>query len=201
VQVARRDELLLIRTQPLAHVPHNPDEREFIPTGLAAFELNMHSCLNMVGKIGLVLGCLCCLFLAACSTIDSRIQEKAAVFSTLSPRDQALVKLGTIREGLPQEAVYIAWGAPAQFRSGSRNGHPYDAWVYTTMKTVFVSDYFYPSFYRFGIYNYYGYWRYPFLGFYPYGYGYPDDFVSIEVPNKTAFFEGNRCTGWEYIKE
>ena len=58
-----------------------------------------------------------------------------------------------------------------------------------------------PSFYRFGIYNYYGYWRYPFLGFYPHGYGYPDDFVSIEVPNKTAFFEGNRCTVWEYIRE
>jgi hypothetical protein len=90
------------------------DGRQLVPYAVAPFELNMHSCLNMVGKIGLVLGCLGCLFLAACSTIDSRIQEKAAVYSSLSPRDQALVKSGMIREGLPQVAVYIAWGAPAQ---------------------------------------------------------------------------------------
>ena len=199
MQVARRDELLLIRTQPLAHVPHNPDERELIPTGLAAFELNMHSHLDMVGKIGLVLGCLCGLFLVACSTVDSRIQEKAAVYASLSPRDQALVKSGTIHEGLPREAVYIAWGAPAQTRSGSRYGHPYEAWVYTTLKTVFVSDYYYPHFYRFGLYRYSDYWRYPFWG--PDAYPYPDDFVSVEVPYKTAFFEGNRCTGWEFVQE
>ena len=74
----------------------------------------------MVGKIGFTFGGLGCLFLAACSTVDSRIQEKVAVYSSLSPRDQALVKSGTIREGLPKGAVYIAWGAPAQVRSGSR---------------------------------------------------------------------------------
>jgi hypothetical protein len=172
---------------------------ELIPTGLAAFELNMHSYLDMVGKIGLVLGCLFGLFLVACSTVDSRIQAKAAVYASLFPRDQALVKSGTIREGLPREAVYIAWGAPAQTRSGSRYGHPYEAWVYTTLKTVFVSDYYYPHFYRFGLYRYSDYWRYPFWG--PDAYPYPDDFVSVEVPYKTAFFEGDRCTGWEFVQE
>ena len=104
----------------------------------------MHPYLNMVGKIGFVLGCLGCLFLAARSTLDSRIQEKGPVFSSLSPRDQALAKSGTIREGPPKDAVYSAWGAPAQIRAGSRNGHPYEAWVYTTLKTVFVSDFYYP---------------------------------------------------------
>ena len=153
----------------------------------------------MVGKIGFTLGCFGCLFLAACSTIDSRIQEKPAVFSSLSPQDQALVKSGMIREGLPQQAIYIAWGAPAQLRYGSRNGHPYEAWVYTTLKTIFVGDYFYPTFYRFGFYNYSGYWHYPFWGLYPYDY--PENFISIEVPYKTAFFEGSRCTGWEYIRD
>ena len=53
--------------------------------------------------------------------------------------------------------------------------------------------------YRFGLYRYHGYWGYPIWG--PYPYGYPDDFISIEVPYKTAFFEGNRCTGWEYITD
>jgi hypothetical protein len=148
--------------------------------------------------IGFASGCLGCLLITACSTIDSRIQEKPAVYSALSPQDQALIKAGTIREGLPKEAVYIAWGGPEQIRSGSRNRHPYEAWVYTTLKTVFVSDY-YPQFYRYGPYQYFGYWRYPFWG--PYPYPYQDDFISIEVPYKTAFFEGNRCTGWEFIRE
>jgi hypothetical protein len=153
----------------------------------------------MVGKIGLALGCIGCLILAACSTVDSRIHEKPAVYSSLSPQDQALVKSGMVREGLPKGAVYIAWGAPEQIRSGSRNGHPYEAWVYTRLKAVFDMDYFYPTFYRFGLYNYYGYWGYPLWG--PYPYGYPDDVISIEVPYKTAFFEGDRCTGWEYIRD
>jgi hypothetical protein len=166
---------------------------------VAAVDVNMHFYSNMVAKISFVLGCLCCVFLPACSTIDSRIQEKGAVYSSLSSRDQALVKSGTIREGLPEEAVYIAWGAPAQVRSGSRYGHPYAAWVYTTLKTVFVNDFYYPRFYRFGLYRYSGYWGYPFWG--PDAYPYPDDFVSVEVPYKTAFFEGNRCTGWEFIQE
>ena len=151
----------------------------------------------MVGKIGLALGCIGCLFLAACSTVHSRIKETPAVYSSLSPRDQALVKSGMIREGLPEGAVYIAWGKPAQIRSGSRNGHAYEAWVYTKPKAVFDIPYFHPTFYRFGLYYYYGYWGYPLSG--PYPYDYPDDRISIEVPYKTAFFEGNRCTGWEYI--
>jgi len=155
----------------------------------------------MVGKIGFALVCIGCLLLAGCSTIDSRIQEKTTVYSSLSARDQALVKFGMIREGLPQAAVYIAWGAPAQIRSGSRNGHAYEAWVYTTLKTIVASDPFYPTFYRFGLFRYYGYWQYPFWGPGPYPYGYPDDFISIEVPFKTAFFEGDRCTGWEYIRD
>ena len=153
----------------------------------------------MVGKIGLALGCIGCLFLAACSTVDSRIREKPAVYASLSPREQAMVKSGMIQEGLPRGAVYIAWGAPAQIRSGSRNGHPYEAWAYTTLKAVFDMPYFYPTFYRFGPYRYYGYWGHPFWG--PYPYGYPDDVISIEVPYKTAFFEGDRCTGWEYIRD
>ena len=148
----------------------------------------MHYPRNMAGKIGFALGGLGCLFLGACST-DSRIQERAAVYSSLSPRDQALVKSGRVREGLPKEAVYIAWGAPDQVRVGSRNGHRYEAWVYTTLKTAFGSDYFYPTFYRFGAYSYYGYWRYPFWG--PYSYGDPGDFrLDRGPPIRLLFLSG-----------
>ena len=77
----------------------------------------------MVGKIGLALWCIGCLFLAACSTVDSRIHEKPADYSSLSPRDQALVKSEMIREGLPKGAVYIARGCtrPNSFRFQKRS--------------------------------------------------------------------------------
>ena len=65
----------------------------------------------MAGKIGFALGWIGCLALAACSTVDSRIKEKPAVYSSLSPRDQALVKSGMIREGLP-EARSTSPGVP-----------------------------------------------------------------------------------------
>ena len=149
----------------------------------------------MLRAVALGLGYFGCLLLVACSTIDSRIKEKPEAFASLSPQNQALVQAGRIREGMPKTAVYIAWGAPDHVRSGSRNGHPFEAWIYTTIKTIWIWDYS-PAFYRFGWYRYYDYWRSPFWGPYPYG----DQFISQEVAYKTAFFEGDRLTGWEYIR-
>ncbi|MBV8143232.1 MAG: hypothetical protein JOZ60_14425 [Verrucomicrobia bacterium] len=58
----------------------------------------------------------------------------------------------------------------------------------------------------------------PYRGYYPYGgygpfygrgglYGYDlvgpligEDILGYDVPYNTAFFERNRCTGWEYIR-
>jgi len=136
------------------------------------------------------------LFLTSCSTVESRIKQNSAAFNSLSPSDQALVRNGQIVEGLPQAAVYIAWGPPDQTRSGQRNGKSYAAWVYTTTRTI-VAPNIYPNFYRFGPYRYYGYWP----GWYgdDYFFPYREDLVPIQVPYKTAFFESGRCTGWEYI--
>jgi hypothetical protein len=138
------------------------------------------------------------LILGGCSTVESRIQAHAAAFASLSPADQALVRQGNIRAGLPKAAVYIAWGRPDRIRSGFRSGHPFEAWVCTQVRSVYVSDY-YPRFFRFGFYHYYGYWGgFPFYG--PIGGPYFSSFVSVEIPYKAAFFEGGRLTGWEYIQ-
>jgi hypothetical protein len=136
--------------------------------------------------------------LAACSTVDSRIQENPGAYASLSPADKQLVRSGQVREGLPQAAVYIAWGRPDRIRHGVRQGVPFEAWVYTQIQSIYAPSY-YPQFYRFGLYRYSGYWGgFPYYG--PFYDPFLTNFIDIEVPYKTAFFEGNRCTGWEYIR-
>jgi hypothetical protein len=90
--------------------------------------------------------------LAGCTTIDTRVQEKAAVFQRLSPADQQLVLQGKIREGLPMDAVYIAWGPPSERIPGRYNGRTVETWVYYATA---AGDYT----------------PYPFYYGYPYGYG------------------------------
>lgn len=128
----------------------------------------------------LLLGLL--LISAGCSTVESRIRANPAVFASLSP-DQALVRQGSVRPGLPKTAVYIAWGSPDHTRTGFRKGHPFEAWVYTQIRSIYAPDY-YPHFFRFGFYHYYGYWggfRYG-----PFGGPYYSDFFSVKVPRLSS---------------
>jgi hypothetical protein len=95
-------------------------------------------------------------FLTGCSTVDSRIQQNPQTFASLSPAQQALVRRGGIREGMSTAAVYLAWGRPDRVRQGSRAGVPFEAWIYTTTRSEFVSG-CYPGFYGYG--NYRSGWR------------------------------------------
>jgi hypothetical protein len=143
---------------------------------------------------------VCGVLFSACSTVDSRIEENPQVYASLSTNTQSLVRQGMIREGMPKSAIYLAWGRADRVRFGSRAGHPFEAWVYTTTQSQIVTSY-YPTFYRFGYYRYGGYWPYHHFwgGRYPFD-PFVDDVVTYEVPYKVAFFEGDRCTGWEYIR-
>ena len=142
-------------------------------------------------------------FLAGCSTVESRIKSNPQIYTSLSAGDQALVRQGQIREGISKAAVFLAWGNPDRIRSGVRLGHPFEVWVYITTRTTVLPDYYYyyPGFYQFGYFRG-GVWRHN-HHFYSFGlYSYPfdpyPDIVSYEVPYKIAYFEGDRCTGWEY---
>ncbi|MBV9390646.1 MAG: hypothetical protein JOY96_02010 [Verrucomicrobia bacterium] len=147
-------------------------------------------CLSLLGVL-----------LVGCSTIESRIKANPQALAVLSPADQALVRQGRIREGFSRSTVYLAWGPPDRVRYGSRAGRPFEAWIYTRVQSSVLPSSF-PTFYRFGPYRYSGYWPYNrFYGFYPYPYDpFLDDIITYEVPFKVAFFEGDRCTGWEYIR-
>ena len=60
------------------------------------------------------------LLLCGCvtSTVEKRKQERAGVYSGLAPELQAAVDQGKIKVGMGMDAVYIAWGKPAQILTG-----------------------------------------------------------------------------------
>ena len=50
----------------------------------------------------------------ASSTIEKRRVERQPAYQALAPEQRGLVDRGQIRIGMNQDAVYIAWGKPAQ---------------------------------------------------------------------------------------
>src|SRR5262245_6484904 len=93
------------------------------------------------------------LVLTGCSTTETRIVDHPEIFQRLSPRDQDLVRQGRIRDGMPQGAVWLAWGNPDQRGSGFARGRAVETWIY--------NEYVYahaPYPYPYGPYGYGGYW-------------------------------------------
>lgn len=76
-------------------------------------------------------------FLNGCasSTIESRKGERALAYSALSSEERTLVDQGQIRVGMSPDAVYVAWGQPAQvLKSGDSTGEV-TTWLYTATAT------------------------------------------------------------------
>ena len=114
--------------------------------------------LNMKRQIYLRALTLClsasALVLSGCSTTETRISDHPEIFQTLSPRDQELVKAGKIREGMSQNAVWVAWGSPDQKATGVARGNPVETWIYNEY-TYANAPYPYP-YGPFGYGGYYG---------------------------------------------
>jgi hypothetical protein len=93
------------------------------------------------------------LVLTGCSTTETRISSHPEIFQRLSPRDQALVREGKIREGMSLDAVWVAWGAPDQKGVGTTRGRAVETWIYNEY-TYANAPYPYP----YGPYGYGGYY-------------------------------------------
>ena len=72
------------------------------------------------------------LLLSGCATssIESRRNERASSYATLSPEFKTLVDQGQIRRGMTQDAVYIAWGKPAQILQQEDQRGQVTFWLY-----------------------------------------------------------------------
>jgi hypothetical protein len=66
----------------------------------------------------------------ATSTIDARKRERAAAYASLPPEYKTLVNEGQIRRGMTEDAVYIAWGKPAQILHQEDQNGAATIWLY-----------------------------------------------------------------------
>jgi hypothetical protein len=82
--------------------------------------------------------CVLCLIaggvlLAGCATsttVESRKRERAAAYAALSPEFKCLVDDGQIRKGMSEDAVFIAWGRPAQILQQEDQRGRIMTWLY-----------------------------------------------------------------------
>jgi len=73
------------------------------------------------------------LVLAGCatkSTVETRRQERAAAYDALSPEHRQLVDGGQIGVGMNEDAVFIAWGQPAQVLQSEDAAGKVTTWLY-----------------------------------------------------------------------
>lgn len=63
-------------------------------------------------------------------TVESRRAERAAAYGELSPEHRQLVDQGQIKVGMNEDAVYIAWGQPAQTLQSEDASGRVTTWLY-----------------------------------------------------------------------
>ena len=78
------------------------------------------------------------------STVESRKAERPMAFASLPPDHQELVAEGQVVVGMSEDAVYIAWGKPAQVLHSADATGARNTWLYygTTSDTYTYWDYY-----------------------------------------------------------
>jgi hypothetical protein len=147
--------------------------------------------------------------LTSCETLDNRISEHPDIFNSLSARDQALVRQGQIRSGMPTNAVWLAWGSPSVKTAGEMRGHQTETWVYVVNRYAGYGSAYYPwygygpGFYGgFGVAHFHHGHRFVFFGdpFYdPFYYSYLEP--TIAVPYRMVTFMNGRVMSFQVLAE
>ncbi len=117
------------------------------------------------------------------STVSSRINRNPELFAALTPEHQNLVVAGQITEGMPKDAVFLAWGRPSAINVGSERNVDFQSWLYSAQQITEIPR-FTPA-YRYSRWD-----PYPVPMFY--------DPIIIATPYvyRTATFERDRLTAW-----
>ncbi len=79
--------------------------------------------LSLLLAAGLVTGC---------STVNSRIREKAPLYYSLDANTQSKIAHGDIDVGFTPDMVYIALGEPTRKRERTTQDGTNDTWIYST---------------------------------------------------------------------
>jgi hypothetical protein len=160
--------------------------------------------------LGLVAGALT---LTSCSTVESRISDHPEIYNDLRPNDQALVREGRLRSGMPSDGVWLAWGNPDRKIAGNIRGRETETWVYVRYESAYPGGYPYGYGYPYGPYGFgygFGYTglvrahhghRFIFFGdpfFDPFFYSWYIP-PSVPVPYKTVTFANGRVVSFQYL--
>lgn len=70
------------------------------------------------------------LVLAGCSTVQSRIEEKSAVFNALPSETQSRIQQGLVDVGYTQDMVYIAMGKADRVMERATESGVETVWIY-----------------------------------------------------------------------
>jgi hypothetical protein len=122
----------------------------------------------------LITATLACLIFASCapSTPQTRIQENPGKFAALSSKDKQAVQQGNIAPGMSPDAVYLAWGTPAESFQGSSKDKITERWDYAATRPVYSTSFYgsYGSIYggRYGNLNRHAYALGPEIAYVPY---------------------------------
>ncbi len=88
--------------------------------------------LRCLSNVQCLIPILTLLLLAGCatSTVESRKQEKLSSYQDLPPEFRSLVDQGQVKVGMPADAVYIAWGPPAEILQSETEKGASTTWLY-----------------------------------------------------------------------
>jgi hypothetical protein len=76
--------------------------------------------------------CLVALVLSGCSTVQSRIEEKSAVFNALPAETQSRIQQGLVDVGYTPDMVYIAMGNADKVIERSTTDGNETVWIYNS---------------------------------------------------------------------
>lgn len=140
--------------------------------------LSLVALVALVGMVLLGTGC-------ATSTLESRKQERYGAYTALAPDQKASVDQGTIRVGMPMDAVYIAWGKPSQVLAGESLAGAHVRWLYVGTHLE-----------GFTYWTYYGAWG-PYHGYY--GPELVHDYAVLNYISAEVVFEGGLVKEWRTL--
>ena len=143
------------------------------------------------------------------TTPAARIKKSPTVYEKLSPSDQELAKQGQIKEGMEKNAVLIALGQPTKVNAGSKDGVPFEKWLYANAQPAYSSSVHFGS--GFGGYGRRGFGRFGHRGFghsglgqfghgrRGFGFGHSTSFVRT-LTAVVEFDTSGRVTNWSQNK-
>lgn len=136
------------------------------------------------GGLGAILFVSC-----APTTPQSRVDRNPQLFADLSQNDKDQVLKGQLAEGMSKDAVFLAWGDPAQRMEGRKEGKSMERWDYAGTRPVYTG----------GVYGGYGSgpWRYG--SYHGVGFGLGPEVTYLPYRRASVWFVGDQVDSWERL--